>query len=261
MIDHAGRKRGSVSVREISELIGTAQGAPEALGLRADDLVYGCGVTGRGQQGGECEPGLLRQVDNALATIESHLREFGGSLDNVARISFFLRDPGDIRKINEVWTARFPNEHNRPTYKFMPAQLSAPEEVRLDYFAVLDEERECLYLPKVAHTNPIPMAVKMGHYLFSSRVLPFDPATGAPGRDGAEQASLAVLNAGTLLEMSGMPWDAVRQGRAFVADPDHDELARAEWGKRFTATATAPLHVTRYRAGALSVLLEIVAVH
>jgi hypothetical protein len=56
-----------------------------------------------------------------------------------------------------------------------------------------------------------------------------------------------------------MPWSAVSQGRAFVGDPGDDELVRAEWDRRPVA-AGAPLHVTRYRAGALAVLLEILAV-
>jgi 2-iminobutanoate/2-iminopropanoate deaminase len=250
-----------VSVREFSELIGTAPGRPEALGLRADDLVYGCGVTGRDRRTGQCAPGLLRQADDALSAIDSYLRDLGGSLDNVARVSFFLRDPRDITRVNEVWTARFPHHRDRPTYKFMGGQLGDAEEVRLDFFAVLGQERHCLYLPKVAHGNPIPMAVRIGRYLFSSRILPFDPATGEPGRDGLEQARFAAANTDAILRMSGMPWSAVSQGRAFVANPDDDEFVRAEWDRRFGATDGAPLHVTRYRAGALAVLLEILAAH
>jgi enamine deaminase RidA (YjgF/YER057c/UK114 family) len=105
------------------------------------------------------------------------------------------------------------------------------------------------------------MAVKMGRYLFSSRILPFDPATGEPGRDAAAQARFAALNADAVLELAGMPWSAVTQGRAFVANQDDDEFVRAEWARRLGAAAAAPLHVTRYRAGALEVLLEIIAVH
>jgi enamine deaminase RidA (YjgF/YER057c/UK114 family) len=247
-----------VSVREFSELVGTAPGRPEAVGLRTDDLVYGCGVTGRDQRTGECGPGLLRQAGIALSAVDSYLRDLGGSLDNVARVSFFLRDPRDISKVNEIWTARFPHRHDRPTYKFMAGQLDDTEELRLDFFAVLGQERHCLYLPKVAHGNPIPMAVRMGRYLFSSRILPFDPATGEPGRDGPEQARFAAANTDAILEMAQLPWSAVSQGRAFVADPDDDELVRAEWDRR-SGAAGAPLHMTRYRAGALAVLLEILA--
>jgi enamine deaminase RidA (YjgF/YER057c/UK114 family) len=248
-------------VRELCELIGTAGGTPEAAGLRVDDLVYACGITGRDRRSGQCASGLPRQVDDALSNIESYLRDVGGTLDNVARISFFLRDPRDIRKVNDVWTARFPDQYDRPTYKFMGGQLHDQEEARLDFFAVLGQERKCLYLPMVAHGNPIPMAVKIGRYLFSSRVLPFDPATGEPGRDGAEQARFALQNAATILEMAGMTWSDVRQGRAFVADPDHDEHVRAEWERRWDATAARPLPVTRYRGGALAVMLEIIAMH
>jgi enamine deaminase RidA (YjgF/YER057c/UK114 family) len=84
--------------------------------------------------------------------------------------------------------------------------------------------------------------------------------TGDAGRDGAEQAAFAVRNTGTLLEQAGMSWADVTQGRAFVAEPDLDEVVRAEWLGRFEATTAAPLQVTRYRAGALSALLEIIAV-
>jgi enamine deaminase RidA (YjgF/YER057c/UK114 family) len=248
-------------MREFSELIEKTPGRSAGLGLRADDLVYGCGVTGRGPRTGECAPGLRRQADDALSAIDSCLRDFGGCLDNVARVSFFLRDPRDIAKVNEVWTARFPHSHDRPTYKFMRGRLGAGEEVRLDFFAVLGQARNCLYLPKVAHGNPIPMAVRMGRYLFSSRILPFDPATGEPGRDGREQARFAVANADEILRMSQLPWGAVSQGRAFVADPCDDEFVQAEWDQRFAPTGKAPLHVTRYRAGALAVLLEIAAAH
>jgi 2-iminobutanoate/2-iminopropanoate deaminase len=248
-----------VSVREFSELIGTAPGRPEAVGVRTGDLVYGCGITGRDRRTGEFAPGLPSQAGDALSVVDSYLRDLGGSLDNVARVSFFLRDPRDIAKVNEVWTARFPRSDDRPTYKFMAGQLGEAEELRVDFFAVLGQERHCLYLPKVAHGNPIPMAVRMGRYLFSSRILPFDPATGEPGRDGAQQARFAAANADAILQLAQMPWSAVSQGRAFVADPDDDELVRAEWDRRPVA-AGAPLHVTRYRAGALAVLLEILAV-
>jgi enamine deaminase RidA (YjgF/YER057c/UK114 family) len=249
-----------VSVHELGELIGLAHAAPEAPGIRVEDLVYGCGITGRDRRTRECGSGTARQADDALSNVDSYLRGLGGSLDNVARVSFFLRDPRDLRKVNEAWTARFPSEDNRPTYKFMGARLGDTEEVRLDFFAVLGQARKCLYLPTVAHGNPIPMAVQMGRYLFSSRILPFDPATGEPGREGAAQARFAALNADAVLELAGMSWSAVTQGRAFVADPDHDQFVRAEWARRFGTGAAAPLHVTRYRAGALAVLLEVIAV-
>jgi enamine deaminase RidA (YjgF/YER057c/UK114 family) len=130
----------------------------------------------------------------------------------------------------------------------------------MNVFAVLGAARESLYLPKVAHANPIPLAVRAGRYLFSSRVLPYDPATGEPGRDGAEQAAFALLNAGALLEQAGMSWRDVKQARAFVADQALDATVRTAWRGLGDETSAAPLRITRYRAGALSVLLEIIAV-
>src|SRR5712664_1770136 len=148
---HLDRDR--LSVHVLGELIGSTQADPEALGRRVEDLVYGCGITGRDRWNGQCGSGPARQADDALSNVDSYLRDFGGTLDNVSRVSFFLRDPRDIRKVNEAWTARFPSEDNRPTYKFMGARLNDPEEVRLDFFAVLGQERKCLHLPAVAHGN------------------------------------------------------------------------------------------------------------
>ena len=237
----------------ISELFESGDGRPEPVGLRVDELVHLSGVTGAG-------PDLPEQVRACFGTVEAHLRDVGGSLDNVTYVSFFLRDPADIRRINPVWTKLFPDEHSRPAYKFMRVPLSGSEEVRMDVFAVLGARRTSLHLPKVAHANPIPLAVKAGRYLFSSRVLPYDPATGEPGRDGAEQAAFAVHNVGALLEQAGMSWSDVRQVRAFVADESLDAQVVAEWFRRCGESATPP-RITRYRVGALSVLLEIIAVH
>ncbi|MFF3573955.1 RidA family protein [Nocardia jiangxiensis] len=247
-------------VQDIGELIADAAGLPEAVGLRVGELVYGSGVTGCDPQTGEYRSGLTGQVDTALTTIESYLRDLGGDLAAVVRVGFYLPDPSDIRIVNGVWTARFPNDRDRPTYKFMRSRFDGPQRVRLDFCAVLGQRRECLYLPKVAHGNPIPMAVRMGGYLFTSRVLPLDPRSGAPGRDAPEQAAFAAANCDALLEMSGMSWRDVRQGRAFAADSAYDELIRAQWRRRMDPAATAPpLRVTRYRAGALGVLLEFIA--
>ena len=44
-----------------------------------------------------------------------------------------------------------------------------------------------------------------------------------------------------------------------MADPADDTFMRAEWDRRSAAAAGAPLHVTRYRAGTLAMLLEILA--
>jgi len=113
-----------VSVRGVNELIGAVQGTPEALGLRVDDLVYGCGVTGRDRRSGDYAADVPGQADRALDTVDAQLRELGGSLDELARVTFYLREPGDIRKVNDVWTARFPDEREALSHSAMEAYAS-----------------------------------------------------------------------------------------------------------------------------------------
>jgi len=63
----------------------------------------------------------------------------------------------------------FTNSDDRPTYKFMPAELTGEQLVHMEYFAVPGARRRDLHVQGVAHTNPIPMAVQIGRYVFSSR--------------------------------------------------------------------------------------------
>jgi enamine deaminase RidA (YjgF/YER057c/UK114 family) len=139
----------------------------------------------------------------------------------------------------------------------MSAELGGGQWVSVEYFAVLGAHRQVLHIPGVAHGNPIPMGVRAGRYLFSSRVLPMDPATGKPGPDAETQTELVFANVDALLEVGGMAWGDVAQGRAFLADLDSLSLVRERWAARGAGGA---LHPLQYQvAPSLLVMLEIFA--
>jgi len=228
-------------------------GSPIPVGLTAGNLVHGLRVDG-GTSGSLEDQG--RRVFEAMAR---SIGAASGTLDNVAHVSLFFAEPRPgVTALNPLWVATFPKDDDRPTYKFMTAPLGPGCLVHLEYFAVLGARRRVLAVPGVAHTNPIPLGVAIGDYLFSSRILPYDPATGAPGSDAPSQARLVFANAAALLRAGGMSWRDVVQGRAFLADSADADLVKAPWAQ--AAGAAAPLRLETYvGAPALRIMLELFA--
>ena len=230
-----------------------AGGDPVPVGIRSGDLIHGTHITGGAGT-------LEEQGRRALNLLHTSVEAAGGTLDNVAQVSFFLAEPRPgMAALNTLWVDMFPKAEDRPTYKFMTAPLPSGCLVQLDYFAVLGARRRLLAVDGVAHTNPIPLGVAIGDYLFSSRILPNDPATGTVGPDAPSQADLVFGNASKLLAAGGFAWRDVVQGRAFIAEDAYRPLVETQWKKNLGAAAErARLHHAVYAvAPTLRVMLEI----
>ena len=238
---------------KLQEIFLNQQTDPVPAGIKADDLVHCLRVTGADPGTGRLQPGLDAQCHQALLNLQSAVEAAGGSLDNVAQVSFFFRDfTGSIMRdvVNPIWVELFPDVDRRPTYKFMPApNLPAGQLVHLEFWAVLGQKRTSIQIPGVAHTNPIPFGVRMGRYLFSSRCLPMDPATGTNPEGLEAQLACSLANASKLIEMAGMSWADVSQGRVFLSDLAFLPVVDAAWQARFDPGRAAPLQPVLYGAG------------
>jgi 2-iminobutanoate/2-iminopropanoate deaminase len=72
-----------------------------------------------------------------------------------------------------------------------------------------------------------------------------DPATGKNPEGMEAQLSCSIGNASTLLDMAGMQWSNVTQGRGFVNDMAHLPALQQAW----KAKTSAPLHPVLYGVG------------
>jgi 2-iminobutanoate/2-iminopropanoate deaminase len=236
---------------------------PIPVGTLAGDLLHVDRISGRDPQTGVLPEGIEAQIKNAYANMNAAVENAGGSLDNVAHVSMYWADwATDREQMNPPWVEVFPNDNDRPTYKFMPApNLPAGERIAFECYAVLGQRRKLLAVDGVAHTNPIPLGVRIGRYVFSSRMLPYDPATGKAA-DGAEsQASFLFANTEAMLKQGGMGWGDVVYGRVFLADPAaHRPLVEAQWQKAFPDAGKRPaLNRVKYGGGPLQIMLEVIA--
>jgi 2-iminobutanoate/2-iminopropanoate deaminase len=242
----------------ISEVFTDSAIDPIPKAFRYGDLIRGSRIDGRdpatGQYGVTSEEQLQAVFDTLRPTVENE----GASVDNIAQVSLYLRHWDDRPLMNPPWVAMFTDETDRPTYKFMPAELPGDQRVAIDFYAVPGERRKNLHIDGVAHTNPIPLAVQIGRYLFSSRVLPYDPATARPAEDVTKQADFLFQHASNLLGQADMSWRDVEQGRAFFVDASQFPLLEERWHAHVGAGAAA-LHPVRYGAGGSQVMLEFIA--
>jgi enamine deaminase RidA (YjgF/YER057c/UK114 family) len=236
---------------------------PIPVGIRSRDLVHAVRITGADPLTGVVPHGLEAQLRNAFVNMSRSIENAGGTIENIAHVSLFLTDTrAGMPLVNTQWVATFPDAGDRPTYKFMTAPLAGGQLVHIEYFAIVGARRRVINIPGVAHTNPIPMAVRIGDYLFTSRVLPMDPATGTYPAAVAAQTEVLFGNVEAVLSAAGMSWQDVVQGRLFLADMANLPALERSWASHFRASAVQPvLHPVHYNVGpSLLVMLELLAV-
>lgn len=250
---------------QVQEIFLNQDQEPIPVGVRVDDLVHGLRITGSDPATGQLPEDLSAQVEFAFENLRQAVEAAGGSADSVAQVSFFFRDfQGSVMReiVNPLWVKMFPDEGDRPTYKFMGAPgLPREHLVQLEFWAVPGQRRRSIQIPGVAHTNPIPFGVRIGRYLFSSRCLPMDPATGQNAEGLEAQLECSLGNATTLIDMGGLTWPDVTQGRAFLTDLAHLPVVRERWNAKFGEASPAPLEAVRYGGvGSAQVYFEVMAV-
>ena len=123
--------------------------------------------------------------------------------------------------------------------------------------------REVVEDPSIPHhRNPIPPAVKIGGYVFSSAISGEDPASGTLPPEVERQVAQAFQNLRRVLEVAGGATDDVAAVTVLLKDMEHRELVNREWLKMFPDEHNRPVrHSVRSElAGGMLVQLQIIAV-
>jgi 2-iminobutanoate/2-iminopropanoate deaminase len=94
----------------------------------------------------------------------------GGSIEDLARVTLFMREVRDRSVLNEIWHKWFPNPARRPPHKYIPAEIPGGYAVMADAIAVLDGDRRILRVPGLEHRDPMSMGARAGDLVFSSRL-------------------------------------------------------------------------------------------
>ena len=95
-------------------------------------------ISGRDPETGKAPPEAEAQIANIFKQIRLGVEAAGGTVDDIIKVNFWVRDPAVGRKmLNGEWTKMFPNEASRPARHTLALPANAPNHVTCDFMAVI----------------------------------------------------------------------------------------------------------------------------
>ena len=102
-------------------------------------LLASGGINGMDRTTGEIPDDLERQVALVFENVRSLLELAGGSVEDVARCVFYVRDKSCRPVIDAQWVAMFPDPDSRPARHTLVQELSGPLLVQCELTAYIQE--------------------------------------------------------------------------------------------------------------------------
>ena len=103
-------------------------GQPIPAACRVGPLITTGGIYGLDSEAGRLPDDVREQVRLMFVHLERILNAAGGTLEDVARMTFYVKDPAARPIVNEYWIEAFPDPKSRParhtlTYEHLPANM------------------------------------------------------------------------------------------------------------------------------------------
>jgi 2-iminobutanoate/2-iminopropanoate deaminase len=177
--------------------------------VRTGNLFFSSGIRGVNRTTGELPSDPAEQFQNAWQNLAALVDGAGFSLDNVGLVTNLI-DSQDYRAyINPGWLELFPEHDDRPARKTTSFPLPAGVAVELQVFGVVDQTRRCVEVSGLAHRDPLPNACRLGDYVYTSVIVPWDLATSEPVIGEDAQTDQCFDNMRTVMESAGASVDDV----------------------------------------------------
>lgn len=106
-------------------------------GARIDKIVYSSAIGGADAETGELPGDAATQARNTFRNVKLFVEAAGGDIDDIVRMTVYLRDPEMRDLVNDAWLAMFPNESNRPARHTLQIPLNERYHLHVDLVVVL----------------------------------------------------------------------------------------------------------------------------
>jgi 2-iminobutanoate/2-iminopropanoate deaminase len=124
--------------RQSLEIPGIRHNAPIPMGARIGNLLFSSGVMGKDPADDSLPADPARQAELMFQNVRTLLELAGGTLDDVARMTVYLKDNAYREHLNREWVRAFPDEHDRPARHTLLWDLPAGMLIQCELVAVLD---------------------------------------------------------------------------------------------------------------------------
>jgi 2-iminobutanoate/2-iminopropanoate deaminase len=173
------------------------------------NLFFTSGVRGVNLGSGELPSDPAEQFLNAWHNLARLVQHAGLNTDSIGLVTNFIDSQEHRAHINPGWLELFPNKTNRPARKTTAYPLPEGTAVELQAFGVLNERRTCIEVKGLTHRDPLPNAARLGDYVFTSVIVPWDLTTSEPVVGEAAQTDQCFDNMRILMEEAGGTVDDV----------------------------------------------------
>jgi 2-iminobutanoate/2-iminopropanoate deaminase len=171
--------------------------------VQVGNLFFTSGIRGVNRQTGELPSDPAEQFRNAWRNLGDLVEGAGLATDNIGLVTNFL-DSQDYRAhINPGWLELFPEKTNRPARKTTAFPLADGVGVELQAFGVANQRRTCIEVKGLTHRDPLPNAARLGEYVFTSVIVPWDLSTSDPVVGEPAQTDQCFDNMRVLFEEAG----------------------------------------------------------
>lgn len=127
-----------MSRRKVLEAPGVPRhGAPIPAGVRIGNLVLSSAIGGHDPVTGKLPDEPAAQVANAFRHLKALIDSAGGSTDDIAKVTVYLKDMAHRELVNIEWLLMFPHEDDRPVRHAIKTDLAGGMAVQLEFIAAL----------------------------------------------------------------------------------------------------------------------------
>jgi 2-iminobutanoate/2-iminopropanoate deaminase len=116
----------------------THGGAPIPMGARVGNMLYSSGIPGVDAYTGKLGSDAANQARCAFDNLRSLLAAGGARLEDVVRLTVYIKDNGAREHVNAQWLACFPDAHDRPARHTLVYDLPGGMLLQLEVVAVMD---------------------------------------------------------------------------------------------------------------------------
>jgi enamine deaminase RidA (YjgF/YER057c/UK114 family) len=123
--------------RTVIEMPGLSHAAPIPNGAKIGNMVFSSAISGKDTATGKVPADADEQAEVLFRNIQKFMELAGGTPENIAHMTVFLKDEKDRESINKAWLKMFPDEHNRPARHALKADIRGGLLFQIELIAVL----------------------------------------------------------------------------------------------------------------------------
>jgi 2-iminobutanoate/2-iminopropanoate deaminase len=123
--------------RKSIDIEGMGHGAPIPNGSVIGNMVFSSAISGRDAKTGVLSPDPDEQAEAMFGNLRLFIKKAGGTPDNIAHMTVFLKEEKLRDSVNKAWVKMFPDAHDRPARHAIKAELRGDNLFQIEVIAVL----------------------------------------------------------------------------------------------------------------------------